>query len=303
MPNTVAALLSEIERVSFAPSNQVTFSTPDILAIADEVIESQMQPKIILVREGYFVKIEAYTITVDQARYELPDRAAAMGFREIKIIDSDNSNNSMDLIYADFSDIRTTNSGEPKYFYLEENSVVLYPTPNATRGTLQVWYPIRPNKLVEVSATGKISAINTVTKTLTLESMPSTWVGTDKYDLIKGTGAHELRNFSDAPALSYFYNTPSFFNLPTLEIAWNVLPTDLVIGDYVALAQETPLVQLPSIFIRVLARGVAAEMIGDMNQPAAKLLLERFDKGMENALNLITPRVPGAPKYLVNENW
>lgn len=291
MPNTVANLLTEIERVSFAPANQTTFSTADILAIADEVIEAQMQPKIILAREGYFVKTATYAVTVDQSRYEIPDRSAAMGFREIKIIE--NSTKSRDIIYADYSDIRTTTSGEPKYFYLEENSIVLYPTPNATTGTLQIWYPIKPNKLVEVAATAVIATINAPLKEITVTTIPSTWVTGNTFDLIKATGGHELRGFDMVAA-------DITSNLITLT---GDLPTDLAVGDQVALAQETSLVQLPSIFVRVLARGVAAEMIGDMNQPTAKLLLERFDKGMENAINLITPRVVGAPKYIVNENW
>ena len=291
MANLVADLLAEIARVSFAPSNQITFSDPDILAIADEVIESQIQPRIILAREGYFVKTASFSVTANQSRYEIPDRSAAMGFRDIKIVDS---NQSRDIVYSDYSDVRTTNTGEPKYFYLEENSIVLYPTPNATTGTLQIRFPIKANKLVEATATGEIATIDTGTNTLTCVTMPATWVGTTKYDLVKGTGGHELRDYG---------NVPSFFDLGTLTIAFTTLPSDLVVGDYVTLAQESPFVQLPSIFVRVLARAVAAEMIGDMNQPAAKKLLERFDKGMEGALKLITPRVVGAPKYLVNENW
>lgn len=291
MTNTVANLLTEIERASFAPSNQTTFTTADILAIADEVIESQIQPKIILAREGYFVKTATYAVTLDQARYQIPDRASAMGFRDIKIIDS---SKSRDITYAEYSDIRTTQSGEPRYFYLEENSIVLYPTPSATKGTLQIWYPIKANKLVEASATGVISVINTATGQVTVTAIPSTWVAGNTFDFIKGTGGHELRGFD---------NVSTFVAANVITFAIGSLPTDLVVGDSVALAQQTALVQLPSIFVRVLARGVAAEMIGDMNQPAAKKLLERFDKGMENAINLITPRVVGAPKHIVNENW
>tara|TARA_R110002126_G_scaffold64784_2_gene165749 strand:+ start:419 stop:1294 length:876 start_codon:yes stop_codon:yes gene_type:complete len=291
MSNTVAKLLTEIERVSFAPSNQITFSTADILSIADEVIEAQMQPKIVLAREGYFIKTATFTVTANQSKYEIPDRAAGGSFRDIKMVDA--SGRNRELVYQDFSDIRTTETGTPQYFYLEENSVVLYPTPNATTGTLKIWFPIKANKLVELAATAVIATINASLSEITVTTIPSTWATGDTFDLIKATGGHELRGYDFVAAGI----------TSTLITLTGDLPSDLAVGDYVALAQETSLVQLPSLFVRVLARGVAAEMIGDMNQPAAKKLLERFDMGMENALQLITPRVVGAPKYIVNENW
>jgi len=291
MPNLVADLLTEIERVSFAPENQTTFDIPNILSIADEVIEAQIQPKIILAREGYFIKKDEQAITVGQSRYELPDRAAGLGFRDIKITDANETRN---LIYQDFSDLRDEIPGIPRYFYLEENSVVLYPSPSETTGTLEMYFPIKANKLVQASAAGVIDSIDTGTNTITVASMPSTWVGTNTYDIIKQSGGHELRAYDQLP---------TSFDLPTLTMVFSSLPDGLALGDYVAQAQETPVVQLPSLFVRALARAVAAEMIGDMNQPSAKKLLERFDKDMENAINLITPRVVGAPKYIVNENW
>lgn len=290
MSNTVANLLSEIERVSFAPANQITFSTADILAIADEVIESQIQPKIVLAREGYFVKTESYTITANQSHYEIPDRAAGAGFRDIVKVDSSGRNKK--LIYQDFSDIRTSETGTPQYFYLEENSIVLYPTPNATTGTLKIWYPIKANKLVELTSTAVVASWGATQ--VIVNTIPSAWATGDSFDFIKGTGNHELRAIDKATTL---------ISGTTLTFAVDAIPSDIAVGDHIALVQETSLVQIPSVFVRVLARGVAAEMIGDMNQPASKKLLERFDKGLENALKLITPRVVGAPKYIVNENW
>ncbi len=290
MANTVAKLLEEVERVSFAPANQITFSTADILAIADEVIESQIQPKIVLAREGYFIKTATFTVTADQSHYEIPDRAAGAGFRDIKMVDS--SGRNTELIYQDFKGIRTTETGTPKYFYLEENSIVLYPTPNATTGTLKIWYPIKANKLVELTATGVVASWGATQ--VIVDTIPSTWSTGDSFDFIKGTGNHETRAIDKATTL---------ISGTTLTFATDAIPSDIAVGDHIAVVQETSLVQIPSVFVRVLARGVAAEMIGDMNQPAAKKLIERFDIGLENALKLITPRVVGAPKYIVNENW
>ena len=292
MSNTVANLLAEIERVSFAPSNQITFSTAEILAIADEVIESQIQPRIVLAREGYFIKTATFTITADQSHYEIPDRAAGAGFRDIKIVDA--SGRNRELIYQDYADIRTTETGTPQYFYLEENSIVLYPTPNSTTGTLKIWYPIKPNKLVELSEVAVISSLGATQ--MVVSTIPSTWSTGDVFDFIKPTGGHELKSFDEVSTLI----SGTTLDFSNTDLTFTV---DLEVGDHVALAEQSALVQIPSVFVRSLARGVAAEMIGDMNQPAAKKLLERFDKDMENAIQLITPRVVGAPKYIVNENW
>jgi hypothetical protein len=60
-------------------------------------------------------------------------------------------------------------SGVPSGFYVRDNVLYLWPTPNAA-GTLRVPYYARPNTLTAASAAGVVTAVGA--STLTVSSVP-----------------------------------------------------------------------------------------------------------------------------------
>ncbi len=288
MAYTSANLISAIERKSFSPANQATFLSAEILAIADEVIKSDIVPAIMAVREEFFVTYTDYTVTASQASYDIPARAIGMVAREIHLVDS--SGNITNLPRMAPEDLATTNVSAPTAFYLRGNSIVLYPTPSTTASTLRVYYHVRPGDLVAATAGATISAIDTGTNVITVTTIPSTWVTGDTFDLIKKNGAHEYRS----TGLTSTLISGTAITLPSL-------PSDLAVGDYVALEGFSPLVQLPPDFQPVLATLVAAEILINQSQPGGKELMDRGIKLLETAQKLITPRVVGEPQVIVPE--
>lgn len=290
MSYTSADLIQAIERKSFAPANQSTFSTAEILAIADEETQSLILPAIMSVREEFFVTQSNIAITANQSAYDIPTRAIGLIVREVQLVNS--SGSYRDIPRIEPEDVRGSQTGSPSAFYMKGNSIVLYPTPSTTQDTLRVSYFIAPGSLVETSASAIVSAINTSTNVVTVATIPSAWVTGNVFDFISAKGGQEYKGTDLTSTL-----------VSGADITFTSLPSSLAVGDYVSIADTSPLVQLPPNFRPVLAQAAAARILQSMNQPGADDAARQLDKLMQAAIQMITPRVIGEDRVLLPSNW
>lgn len=290
---TTTNLLTSIERQSFAPANQSTFATSDILELADEVTKTTILPAIITVGEEYYLYSTDYTISEGVSAYSVPSRSFGLTVREVQIIDSNGNIKSLIRTGVDRLNKISTGTGRntPDQFYLQGDQLILYPTPNATLNTLRIYFFLRPGTLVEQSDAAVISSINTGTNTVTVSVIPSSWTTGDSFDLIQGSGGHRHMSIDLASTL-----------ISGTSIALPSLPVGLAVGDYVALAGESPLIQMPPDFQPILATLTAAEMLLSMSQPKGEKVLAKGIRNLEATQKMLTPRVVGEEE-LILPNW
>jgi hypothetical protein len=77
-------------------------------------------------------------------------------------------------------------------------------------------------------------------------------------------------------------------------------PSELAVGDYIALADESPIPQIPVEWFSYLALLTAVqtlESLGDSD--AAQLVAQRLQKIEKNALSLISPRIKRKSKAII----
>jgi hypothetical protein len=270
-------------------SNNVN-NTSNLLALATEELHIKLLPLIMSVREEFYVARKSHTITADQDTYAIPSRASGVVLRDVQIIVG---NDIRSLEPVDSERISTTSSGDPEGYYLEHQNVVLYPTPNSTTGTLRLRYFMRPSRLALTSACAQISAINTSTNTVTVNTVPSSWASTTVVDFIKAT-----------PPYQHLAIDQSISSVAGSTITFASLPSDLAVNDWIALAEYTPIPQIPFEFHPVLAQMTvvkALESVGDREGAAAAK--RDLDEIKQNAIQLVTPRVQGSNKKVIGRNW
>lgn len=287
---TTTLLLSSIERKSFSPANQATFTSADILAMADEVVKTRLLPAIVGAREEFYLTYKDYSITSGTAAYAIPPRAVGLTCREIHIVDSSGRIQNLPRFSVDRLHLITGagDSGSPRAFYLQGDDIVLVPSPSVTASTLRVYYYIRPGDLVPVSSGAVISAINTTTNVVSVTTIPSTWSTGNVFDLIQRNGSHKHLSLDLTSTL-----------VSGTDITLPSLPSSLAVGDYICLAGESCLVQMPPDFHSVLASLTAAEMIGSMDQAKAEKLIEAAEKQLSIASNMLNPRVVGEDEVIL----
>lgn len=278
------------------------FATADFLDTIDDVIRAKMVPLLKRTRESYLLRVVEQTLTAGTARYPIPGRAAAESIHSILCETSEDNWTPLQRTEVHQAHAFTATGGARLFgYYLEDDSVEFIPTPG--EATVRFVIYNRPNLVVEESAVGYISAINTGTKAVTVKTWdedaedfttsaaPSTFSSSVLYDLVKGTPG--FRNHGTDLEASVASNVLTFAE---------TLPDNLAVGDFVCLAGETPIAQIPAELHPLLAQEVARELLEAKGDAKAERAQATADRLQADALEMLTPRASAAPKYVHNFN-
>lgn len=258
------------------------FTDQELLDLAYDCLLSELVPAVLATREDYWVTYKDYTITANQAAYALPTRALNGIVREVKLLDGTCVE---DLDRIDLEDVTSTQTGSPCAFYVQGNYLYLYPTPSATADTLRVHYFARPSKLVPVSECARITAINSNTVTV---SIPSGWTTADTFDIIRG------RAHFDALAID---QTASSVANGEITFA-SAVPSELQVGDYVTLAEETCFPSIPPEGHVVLIQSAVTAALESLGDPAAATSAAKTQALLASFKAILSTRIQGEPKAL-----
>jgi hypothetical protein len=285
--------------------SQSTFTNDDFLELANEEISLGILPSMLRLHEDYLLYTEEVPLVSGQSNYSIPARAIGNKLREISFKDTNGNIFEMTRIgVGDLPFYNSTYSTNQVYaYYIENNEVVLAPTiTGAVSGSLMMSYYLRPNALVLEDRSAKILSINTLTGTLIVDAVPTTFSTADsngqsiKYDLIKSTSPF----ITSAASI-----IPSTINSVTKEIVFDPddLPTGLAVGDYVNFEHESIIPQIPQDLHVVLAHRVATrclEALGDAQ--GLQIANQKLAEMEQNTTNLIDNRVEDSPKKIVNRH-
>lgn len=288
---TSNSLIESIKRRAMVPENQVTFLEEDFLAFANEAMDLGVVPSILIFHEDYLMREETVPLVTNSQRYPVPHRATGNKIREVQYKDTSGTIYEMTRISVEdkpaFQYSRDFNSA--KAFYMEGDEVVLLSSiPINVSGSLVFHYYCRPSELVPEANGARITAIDTLTNTITLDNYPSNFVDGSIFDLTTHRSPFKILSM-DAQPLVY----GSSFN-KTLQ--FSSLPTNLLVGDFVTIAEESIVPQIPQDLHPMLAQRAALlclEAMGDAN--GIQIALNRLNEMEQKTGQLIDNRVEGAP--------
>lgn len=286
MAITTTLLLDAIKRGVSVPSIQVRFSDADLLKFADEETEALLLPILTSIRQEFLVKTKTTASVAGTQKYKIPYRAVGRTLRDLKLARTSDTTFIKTLAYVspeDASVYTTTMSGEPFGFTVEGDSVKLLPTPLSADLSIVFYYLLKPSYLVATTSAGTITAINTTTGVVTIATAVTAFTTGATMDLVDGKSGCSVK-------AEDIVNT----NVSSTAITFTAsdLPSDLAVGDYVTLTNQSPVIQLPDEFHQCLVQAVICrilEALGDtemLSQSADKLA-----KRLESAQQLLSPRV------------
>jgi hypothetical protein len=279
---TTTELLAAIRRITHLPSNASPFQDADLLALSDEECQTSILKQILSVRENYYL---TYTDTAVNATgtYSIPTRAIGMGLADCQLIVG---NSVYQIQRTEIGEQFSTVTSPTGFFsfYVQGNSLVLQPNP--TTGSIRMWHYQRPNYLVATTAAAQITSI--ASNVLTFSTIPTTITTSTACDLIK-----------DQPGFDWLAIDQTPTAVTTTTITFTTVPTTVAVGDWVSLAGQTAIPQMPVEFRPLLALRVAVKNF----QTQGYLDKMKFAQGkleeMEKALlAIINPRIVEEPKRL-----
>lgn len=289
---TLTGLLASIRRRASIPTTAVTGSDDaSLIAYANEELQLHMAAQLVSVREEYYLRHSDNALS--GLVYRIPTRAMGGGLRNVCFVDS-----SLKPIYQ-LS--RLSQEKLPEYadktqtvgYLVEGNNIRLYPSASyGGAAFLRLSYFERPNELVAIGNGARaITQINTSTNEITVSSATGFTTSTP-CDLIKSNAGFESLSIDVTPT-----------NVTSTVISFASLPSGLAVGDYVSLAQTSPVPQLPSEFHPVLAQRVAVRFLAAINDTTQLQVAQVELDRMQNSIGILTaPRVEGGPRKIYQWN-
>lgn len=283
---TTQRLLADIKRLGHFPTNQNTFQDPDLLAMFDYELQTFIVPMLMRVREGFFTRHVDYAISSSEGRYPIPERAIGSRLDDVQLVIG-NYIEQLRLIQIGQLDSQVGSPVGARAFTIQGNDIVLIPIP--TSGILRVYYHTRPSQLVATTACGQILSINTALNQVVVGSVPSTITLTSVLDLVSNTSGFDSEG--ENLTLANLTGTTLTFN--------ETLPTDLAVGDWVCLAQQSPIAQIPVEIMPLLTQAVVVKVYEIQGyQKKMESAAVKLQQMQSDLMALITPRVEEAPKVI-----
>jgi hypothetical protein len=256
-------------------------SDSEILEVAYDVLLAEVQPLLISLREEYYVSQSSTSVVSGTANYPINPLALGLVLRELKLtVDG----TIYDLERIDPITVNDSNSGIPTKFWLQGESIVLYPTPSVS-GTLTQSFFRRINKPVEISSTAAITQINTVSGVVTATPVTG-WTTTNTFDLIS-------RNNGNAVLASGL--TATAVGSSDITFTASDLPAALAVGDYIALVGESPYIQVPDDAIPLVQHMTVRDILESMGDAAGmQAAMAKIDRITAAIGRIMSDRVFGA---------
>jgi hypothetical protein len=299
-------LIASIKRRAMIPNNQDTFTDEDFLEMLNEEIQYFGVPQLLRTHEEYL--LNSIDVPLDgRQRYEIPYRAVGNKLRELSYVTNVsgvNGSNTGEQIYElsrisvedlpDYNNFSTTRYSQA--FYVENNKITLLGEVPVSDTVLRMHFYMRPNTFVLNNRAGVIQSLDLDAGVIVLENFPTAFSTEPLMDFIKHQSPNVIMAF-DVQPLSVDSTSR------TLTFDPDKLPSNLQVGDYVNVAQETIVPQLPVELHAILAQRVAVaalEALGD--QEGLVSAQRRLDMMEMSSNDIIDNRVEGAPQKINNRH-
>lgn len=290
MAKTADRLLSGLKRRGVVPANEALYSDSDLLAIADDVIEGEIVPMLMGIRQDYFVTFTTQALTADVAAYDIPYRAIGRTLRDAKLVDGTLTS---DLTLESIEDEHLfSTSGTPVGFYFRGDKIVLVPAPSTATPVLKLWYNQRVSRLVKLDEAAVV--VSATTTTVTVSSAISGITTGTVVDFVQAKSGSSTRaidkTIQNATGTTYTFTSGD-------------IPTDLVAGDYISVSETSPVIQLPDECFPLLETRTTQRILRALGDFEGAGALDRDANDEEKNLKaLLEPRIQGENTIILNRN-
>ena len=292
-------LVESVRNRTMTPDDTSIFTDQDILDIVNEELDVQILDKLLALHE------EHLTICVDIPRntegiYDIPYRAIGNKLRDVSLIQGASTYELSQISIGELSDYRLDiDSGSTvDKFYVKSNGLHLV-NPTRSYDFIRMWFYIRPNVLTKENQAGVISSIidnGDETITLGLSSVGKNFVLNSEYDIVGKRTPNKIKGY-DLQPIEVNTGSSGFLKFNKADIE-DIL-SDIKVGDYATLSEQTPVPNIPTEFHPVLAQAGAIHILESLGDTEALRNAEARMMKMTTAVQqLVDDRIELAPKKI-----
>ena len=298
---TTNGLISDMKAHGMLPDGM--FSDSDLVDVVNDSFFKDMIPFILKHREDYFSKYKDFAYNNVLI---IPHEAMGFKLKDVVRLSSD-GNYLGNLPRLTIEEISGYNRGyyRPVGFYVENNAIKFFPS-NTITDRIRVYYYSRP-AFMELNSECSL-VLSATGSACTVDAIPSTWTTATKIDVINSEPPYDPRDANNpTPTIDTVNNQttdPTYFTIQTLDTVNNVITlsaSGFSVGDYICPRGYTVYFPLPYEMREMLIQACMMRiMIALKDIQAYKLHKEQYEASMDNCALLISPRVDGEVKKIVN---
>lgn len=307
---TADDLIRNIKRKSFISEDDDAYTQEDLLEMMDNEMDIFLVPHLLSKYEEYLVYSVNVTLTQGVYEYEIPYRAVGSKLRDLYYVENPslptNQQTLREMHRIDASEVYAYQGGDSfsgfdgygHNYFIRNNKIVIlgeYPTSTAA---LRMEFYMQPSLLVLEKDAGKITSIDRTTGVISLSNFPT------NFSTLPSVGCDFVKFRSPNSIAGWDKGVTSVSSsAKTVTIPVANIPTELIVGDYICLPQETPIPNVPSEMHSVLAQLVTISILEGLDDEQAKQSAERQLNKIQTSLStILSDRVDGSTKKIVNRH-
>lgn len=286
----VSEIIAALRDTGMIPDADGAFTTDRLIAVCNREQRLYLTRLLVSIGGGsYQTATKDVPIVPGQERYRLPSRAVVAGLQRVELV-TDTMKVPLNIVpfERDFEE-RMWGTGDCT---IEGMELVLLGQLQAGR-SIRFTYTRRLGKLVTAEEVGEVTNINRTTGEVTVSALPTSFAASKRYDFIQGE-PHFDTLAEDVQPSSIAGNIITF--------AMDDIPDELVVGDFVCLAGETPICQAPPELHDVLVQRACVAVLQSLGDPKAAMAERKLAEMRDDAIALLQPRLKGAPNLVQNFN-
>lgn len=282
---TTVGLIANCKRRASLPAG-TGYTDNDFLQVLSEQLRNYIPAFLKGIREEFIIA-EAQT-SITAATVPLPPRACGAALRTIEWLLSDGTRRPLPRIEPERRGGYTSGS-EPLGYVFQGNNVLLVPP--VTTGTLVVSYQQRPGQLVLPTSCAEVVGIED-DFTLSFDSVPAEFLDSELYDIVA------CRPNFGSVGIDLSVNN---ITATTIEFT-SAFPSGVLPGDFVCIATETPIAQVPYEVHDLLAQAAAYAIAASTGSTRTSAIKDALKELRDEVTMLLSPRSDGSARVVVSRS-
>lgn len=283
---TTVGLLRNLKRRGFIPAGS-GLTTSELLEVASEQLRNYIPAFLKGIREEFIISELSFTIPATGI-VPVPVRAVGAALRSVEWVRSDGTRKPLNRIEPERAGGYPLTSSEPFGYRFLANNLIMVPY---APGTLILSYQQRPGQLVLPTSCGLATGVSGSDINAT-GLFPDTMVAGTLVDLVSATPNFDLIG-ADLEIASVSLGTVTLVD---------PVPAAFAVGDYVCLATETPIPQLPLEVQDLLAQASALAIAHATGSTRTATIEAELKTLREQVTMILTPRSDGSARPVISKS-
>ena len=293
---TTDGLLSSIKRRITLPDAQNLFTPDELIAFMGDELSSTIEPLVHSVQQEYWVTIHDVPLVMGQTDYTIPVRGIMNGLRLVTLVDANGNEMDLPLLRPEYTAAAYTwlspySMVALSGFVMQDDHIVVFPKTIVNNPVMSVRFRFerQPSQLCATTSAAQVVSISG--NVVTVNNVPTDWTTSLLFDIIKGTPVFVSRG-DDL--------TVNSISIGLSEITFNSLPSTVAVGDWIAVANTSPIPQMPYQLFPYLAQSVAVLCLQGLDDDALEKAEKKLMVMKEDMLKMMQPRDEGNVQTVVN---